>query len=156
MKKRFPLIHSLSKAGDVRVTFAHLCDHAMVSKEGKLSVIGIFSRIQARDLPTTHLMAYLAFELELTHAEVNRDFQVRVDLVNPDGRSLFRTDATVRVDGPAKVGARPRFGQVIPLPAVRFDTTGPHSINIWLDGRPDRSVEFEVARIQDPRVAHGS
>jgi len=40
----------------VRLNFLHTCDQAMLSNDGKVSIIGLFQNINTRSLPAAHPM----------------------------------------------------------------------------------------------------
>lgn len=129
----------------MRVTFAHLCDYALISNDGKLSLIGITDTLFVPALPFNYPSFAIAFQIELNHAEINREFPMRLDIMGPDGEVLLRMEAKGAVQGTPRVGTNTRFGQVVTAQGVQFKTEGPHSVNIWLDGRPEQPIEFAVS-----------
>lgn len=128
----------------MKIAYAHLCDYASISREGKLSVNGIFSRISPPRLPHVHPQAYLAFGIELTYAELSMDFPVRIDFVDSDGGPLFRAEARLAVPGHAKVGERVEIAQIIGMGMIRFEKEGMYNVNIWLSERLERTLELTV------------
>jgi hypothetical protein len=128
----------------VQINFAHLCDYALVSKDGKLSVIGIFSGIVVRDLPATHPRSFLAFEIELKPAEVNRPVKVRIDCVNADGGQLFSAALEMKIEGPGRIRDRPRFSQVVGIDNLHFVQSGDYNFNFWLNENLAFELAFEV------------
>lgn len=126
------------------VRFAHLCDYALISNDGKLSVLGIFSAIRVRDLPAQHPRASLAFEIELNHAEVGKSIRLRIELTDADGRKLFTANADLVVEGQAKLGENPRFSQIMTLNNMRFEQSGAHVFNFWLGDSLKHQLTFEV------------
>ena len=143
----------------MRVTFAHLCDYALISKEGKLSILGMFSGMQLSQIPAVQPMMYLAFEIELSPAELNRDFSIRIECTDEDGNRVFQSGAKARVDAKPKPGKRPRFAQVITIRMMQVRRVGPHSIHFWLNEHLDEShtVVFDVELIgqQPPPAIQG-
>jgi uncharacterized protein DUF6941 len=83
----------------MQINFAHLCDYASVSREGKLSVMGIFDKINAQQLPYTHPQAFLAFQIEINSAEAGRPFAIEIHCVDADGNEVFKNQGQGRWSG---------------------------------------------------------
>lgn len=136
----------------MQISFAHLCDHALIDQQNKLSIIGVFGVITTQNVPTLHAGSYLAFEIQLNPAELNRRFPLRIELVDEDGAKLMEANANIEVGGTAKLGETPRVPQVLPLPPIKFEREGPHSFNFWLNDIHSKHIDFEV-RTVDPGTA---
>lgn len=130
----------------MKVRYAHLCDYAVISREGKLSVMGIFNRINSKQLPAVHPNACLAFEIELNHAEVNREIALKIEVVDADGSRLASIDGAITVSGARKIGTRPRVPQIIRFSQMQFPAEGPYNVNIWLNERLEYQLDLAVAR----------
>lgn len=136
----------------MRVTFAHLCDYATISREGKLSVLGIFSNINTTSLPMIHPMLFVVFEIEMSAGELNRDIHAVVEAVDEDGKSIAKAEGSFRValTGKPTPGERPRVPQVLPMPGLRFEKEGLFSWSIWLNKVHQTDIPFRVTRVQTP------
>ena len=144
----------------MEVSFAHLCDYATVSREGKLSVMGIFSRISTGRLPSQHHQAFLAFQLDASSFELNRPFEVEIRCMGPDGEDLLK------VEGKGMVGIKPgatvrpgdlhQFAQVVALKGLPLQRVGGHQIAIFLNGRLERTIRFDVALLGNPDEPSGT
>lgn len=131
----------------MKITFAHLCDYAMLSREGKLSVMGIFSGIRPGQLPYVHPQAYLAFEIELSYAEVNRPVSVELQCIDADGNKSFQATSQLTFKskaGPPKPGDKPKLGQVLGIQNLQFTRACRYDINIFLNGNLSHQIEFEI------------
>lgn len=128
----------------MHIRFAHLCDYALIANDQKLSVLGIFSVFRVADLPATLPRASLAFEIELNHAETNQPIAFRIDLVDADGHKLLTADGEIVVEGPPKIGKRPRFAQIMNFNNLRFERAGAHEFNFWLGGSLKHQLPFQV------------
>jgi len=71
---------------DLSLQLGVLCDYAMISQDGKLSLIGIFDRIGVMQVPVHHPRFFVVAALH-GETEVNA---VEMELVTPDGRSIMR------------------------------------------------------------------
>ena len=130
------------------VTFAHLCDYATVSREGKLSVLGMFTTNNAPQLPYQLPMASLAFELEMVIAELGRPTAVEIRCLDQDGHELFKMQGQVAVEaGPGRqprLGDRPRLHQVIAVAGLEFPRDGAYEVVIFVNGALKKTVPFNV------------
>src|SRR5690349_12260305 len=101
----------------MEVTFAHLCDYATVSREGKLSIMGIFSQINAPKVPIVHPQMFLAFEFSFDYAEVGREFTYEIQIVDEDGHKIWgiETGGAIQSQTPVKPGEIPSVGQIVAI-----------------------------------------
>ena len=131
------------------VTFAHLCDYASISREGKLSVMGIFSQINAAAVPLVHPQAYLAFELEANYAEVGKPFTIDIEIVDEDGAGAVRVhaDGVIQTPAPAKPGEKPRIFQFLTFNNLKLNKFGTYNINLFINQRLARQLEFRTAPV---------
>lgn len=138
----------------MKIPFAHLCDYATVSQEGKLSILGIFTNINAAKFPATHPQMYLAFDLEMKAVEVERQTQIEIHLVDADGEKLFEMKGRVRFRVPegttAKPGVSVRVSQIMVMSGIKFKRPGAHDINIFLNGPLAYTVSFNLTRRELP------
>ncbi len=134
----------------MEVTFAHLADYASVSKEGKLSVMGIFENINVPEFPYTHPQMYLAFRIRLNYAEVGREIPLRIECVDADGNRVFQAMATFQLAAAEgrkpKRGDKPASNQVIGVNGTKFTRSGNHDVNIFMGDKLMAQIEFEVKR----------
>lgn len=136
----------------MKVNFAHLCDYALLSVDGKLSALGIFTRISTAQIPAFHPRAFLVFEIEMHYSELGKPFDVRVDCVDSDGNPILQARTTIQTQGKAKPGDRPLVPQILQMPPIQFNRAGAHEINVFLgsDTSPKASVQFEVFVTETP------
>jgi hypothetical protein len=139
----------------MQVTFSHLADHALVSADGKVSVIGIFEGIVAPSLPYQHGQWFLVFGLEGRYTDANRPHPVRIQCVDADGVEVFRAECTLafgtKEGKPAKPGNDIKHTQALPLPpGIPFQKHGRYDINFFID---DRVVHTHTLTVAPPRVA---
>ena len=83
----------------MQVKLAVVADHANVSSEGKLNILGIFDRIVVSDLPAVHPQMHLIVRLEAHPAERDRPHPVEVRLHDPDGQTVFELKGEVVPEG---------------------------------------------------------
>lgn len=131
----------------LKITFAHLCDHAMVAN-GKLSLIGIFTTLGGPSFPLSHGPFFLAFEVEFVAAEVGRETAMEIQLRDADGGQVFKLDAKIKPGGSPKPGERGTSGQIVKLGPIKFEKPGTYEFAFFLSGALQRSLPFQVVKAE--------
>ena len=129
----------------MNISFAHLCDYAMVSNEGKPSAIGIFGALRPQKLPYAHPSMWLVFEIELSTAELNRQAKVEIDFVDADGKKLITLTTDIHPKGQGRIGDRLVIPQLLQLNGITFRSPGDHAVNFFVNGDLKRSIRLQVA-----------
>jgi hypothetical protein len=143
----------------VKISFVHICDYANVSKDGKLSVMGIFDSISPPALPHKHPAMYLAFEIAIVPAELGRSQKLTIKLVNADGKTQIELSAELTVQAQREVpgGTTLKIPQVSALYGVQLAKAGQYSFDIFINGHHSGSAAFDVVARpkQNPPAAAG-
>lgn len=138
----------------MNVNFALLCDYALLSADGKVSLLGVFTRINAAQLPTVLPRAYFVFELGLDYTEMGKPFEVRVECVDADGSPVLKTRNEITVQGTGKPGDKPTVPQILQLPPLQFKRDGSYDINVFVgtDPSPKNRASFSVVMVSPPEI----
>jgi hypothetical protein len=123
---------------------ATLADYTMVSQEGKLSIIGIFGTIYARQFPATHRNLHLAMVVKCSYADVGTERDIQTHLVDADGRRLVGSRGTLTL--PPDVDRPPTLNLVHVFEEVTFERPGQYSFNIYISGQEVSSLALEVVQ----------
>ena len=101
---------------------------------GKLSVIGIFDTIFARQMPAVHPHCCLAVKLRFDKDEEGQK-RLRLSICNDDGKLVLPAmEIPITVAMPA--GAQTNTIQVVAnIAGMKIETFGEYSIDLELDGR---------------------
>src|SRR5438552_18026622 len=126
----------------MKVEIFTLCDAATVDAAGKLSILGSFDRLSAREAPVTHPQCALAIKLRFKRAEAGQK-RIQIAFVDSDGTSVMTIGATSEVsfhgnDSTATVSLA--IG-ILPLRLPRFDT---YSIDLTVDDQHKASIQLLV------------
>jgi hypothetical protein len=78
---------------------AVLADYANSTNDGKLNVMGIFSRIRSANFPARHSQCHLVISCETNDMDLGKTFPYSVKLQDPDGKKLMGMEGTVTVRG---------------------------------------------------------
>ena len=115
----------------MQVKLAVVADHANVSSEGKLNILGIFDRIVVSDLPAVHPQMHLIVRLEAHPAERDRPHPVEVRLHDPDGQTVFELKGEVVPEGLA--GETITANQIVGINNMVLAKTGEYVFVIFVD-----------------------
>jgi hypothetical protein len=100
---------------------------------GKLSVVGIFDTIFARQMPAVHPHCCLAVKLRFEKFETGQK-RVRLSIADADGKLIFPAmEVPINVVMPPD--AQTNTIQVVAnIAAMKFESFGEYSIDLALDG----------------------
>lgn len=127
----------------MRVKYAMLADYAMLSRDNKISVIGIFDEINAPVLPFTMPQMYVVVALEGEVSEIDQEFTLELLLWDPDGNSLFSLERhfTFAAKEP---GQRPAHNEIGAIGGLPFATAGPYSFIIRVNNEERERLVLQV------------
>ncbi len=115
----------------MQVKLAVVADHANVSSEGKLNILGIFDRIVVSDLPAVHPQMHLIVRLEAHPAERDRPHPVEVRLHDPDGQTVFELKGEVVPEGLA--GETITANQIVGINNLVLAKAGEYVFVVFVD-----------------------
>lgn len=119
------------------VKAALLCDYALTSDDGKLSVMGIFGNVNFPSLPNAYPRFFVVIVLSLeagTHA-------VELGIVDPAGQQMLPEPPTVEVHVEVP-GSDTNL--VIDFNNLPFNRSGVHQVQLFLAGRLIHSIPLAV------------
>lgn len=126
-------------------SLAVLADQAIVARDGKISIIGIFRSIMLRKVP----MVYPKFTVAAIIRQVDRPTKLGIEVVDlKENQTLARLpDATF---------TPPRMGEdlqmIVEMVELPFKTFGKHEVRILVDGKVGKFVPFSVNEAQVPAL----
>ncbi len=125
-----------------------LCDHALISQDGKLSLIGIFDHIGVMQLPAQHPRFFVVAVLQ---GEAKQS-QVHMELAAPDGRSLMREAIAIDPDAIAE-GSGNLIAEITMLP---LEMTGRYEFRMYGDGAMLGAIPLTVNTVaaNEPTPLH--
>jgi hypothetical protein len=127
------------------VKAALLCDYALTSDDGKLSVIGIFGNINFPTLPNAYPRFFVVIVISLD-AGVH---PVRLGIVDPMGQQMLPEPPNVEVNVEL-AGADTNL--VIDFNNLPFQRAGIHQVQLFLDGRLIHSVPLSIQSVDGQGV----
>jgi hypothetical protein len=128
----------------VDVTLAVLADYAVVSQDGKLSVMGIFQEVNPPVLPFALPQMYLVVSFAAGPAEFDTVKDIKIALLDNDGNEMLALEGQVPVPRPPRPGSRAYMNQIIGLHGVTFERPGDYGFAILVGGETKETLSLHV------------
>ena len=128
----------------MEVSLAVLSDFASVTQEGKLNIMGIFGEVNPPGLPFALPLMYLVVVFDGSPAEVGSEKNVRVVMLDGEGREGLRIENNMTVPPAGRPGRRVTFNAILALQGVMFQRPGDYQFSILINGEEKRSVSLQV------------
>jgi hypothetical protein len=118
----------------MRVTVAKFCDYACHVDGGKSTLIGMFDTIGGAEFPLTHPTFFICVELEFQPIEGGRPVEIKLVLIDEDGKELFGVQGNFEAP---KGNARPAtMMQAFRIDNMSFPKAGAYRLDIMGNGQP--------------------
>lgn len=132
---------------NIKLNFAHLCDMAFLSQEGKVNIIGIFKTIFSHNLPTVHPKFSVVVSFLVSNgSQGNHGVKIRMvksgesKSIMPDLSFNFEiNDSMISKDG--------EMNFIADAAGVNFESYGDYEILIILDGNEIKKIPFSVTQV---------
>lgn len=144
----------------MELDFGLLADAATVDASGKLNVLGVFDRIQARDFPARHgrISLVLRFSASVGQAGMH---QVEIRLRGPSSQEVLRLDGRLDLAGGAQQAQEGiKVPHVLNLDGITFPEAGTYFFDIACDGESLLSLPLRLESVSGvpgslPRASGG-
>lgn len=131
----------------MEVRLAVLADAANVSRDGKLNILGEFNQILVSDFPAVHPSMTLVIKVEGDISEVEEEHNLQIRIVNEDGKRVAEIEEIrFRFSEPADAALPASKGMIATLHTAVFEQPGVYSFDIFIDGRYEDAIPFQVIR----------
>lgn len=129
----------------VNAKFALLCDYALISQEGKLSILGEFDRIFTSSDSAVLSRGFVVAKFTGT---VGEDMMLKIQVEHKEsGEVIVENDMQVKLDDNGNGGV------IFELVGVGFKKIGSYIISLRVDKKVIAELPLEVVRISQPKVA---
>jgi hypothetical protein len=109
------------------------CTDAGAGPDGKLNIHGIYSELQAPGFPARQDRMVLVGILEWQR-DLNGRIPFAVDLIDPEGKSIFTIEGHTDVEARPKSKAPAKTQLILPLKNVLFPAPGHYRVRINING----------------------
>lgn len=132
----------------VEVKLQALADLALISQEGKLSIIGIFSLIRSTTVPAQHPQMYIVVMLEADSLDAGKDYPFSIELIDPDGKNIIHPlSGTIKFAKPAP-GEKAAANILLGLNNINFPVFGDYAVKIRLNNEVRGSIPLKVIELK--------
>ena len=132
----------------MKTRIAVLTDHAGLSIEHKLNIMGIFTTINAPKTPVVHPQMKLVTQFEFEAVEAGQH-HMRIILVDDDGHEQFNIAAQVTIQHPHD-GRPVLMNQIFDLAHLSFSAFGEYEFRILIDDELAAEIPLTIAQITPP------
>lgn len=131
----------------MKLQYSLLCDHAFLSIDRKVNIIGVFETINAQNFPVTHNKFVLVGSI----LPSKEKFKMAVDIVSKKSKGSVLTEKQEReVVLPAENSGK-NFNFIIEILNTQFTESGVYSVDIIIDGKVISSQDLVLAQSQEFR-----
>jgi len=127
----------------VKVEILNICDFASVDASGKLTIVGVFNGIWAKERPVVYGLCALVIRIRFDKLEEGLK-KIKIAFVDADGKPVMpviETQIQIRfVPWEPTTSAQ----LVTLISQLRFPNFGEYSIDLAIDGRQEASTPFYV------------
>jgi hypothetical protein len=131
----------------VKVSLALLADCANISREGKLNILGIFDRINAKSLPAIHPQMQLVMTLEADRGDADKGHKLGIELIDADGAKLLSMNGDLKFGQPPP-GEQVRINHIIQLNNIRFEHFGSFEFKILINDEVRKSIPLYINEVK--------
>lgn len=127
-----------------RMRIGVLCDHAMFSKDDKLSIMGIFDRITVPGVPVQHPHFFVVAVLDMEPGT----YTVRLELIDPTGSNVLQDQG---VEIPLAVAFPGQSGNLVAeLNMLPLEFVGLYNFNLYVGEARIGTITLNVDLGQAP------
>ncbi len=120
------------------LNFAHICDMAFLSKDGKLNIIGIFERLNIVKFPVRQ--PKITFVMNLNLQEGEYPFKIRLVHV-ASNKEVAKMEGKINCKKKGKTGLINEFIDTV------FPEPGEYAVEIWINDEPTGKVGFSLHHV---------
>lgn len=128
----------------MHVQFVALCDHVILSVDGKPSVIGIFSDVQVPELPVRLPRISFVARVLFTADEAGRGHKVEVQITDPGGNEIGRPGGDVQLPPPPSTLDTIAVDLPIQMDGFELAAVGRYTFLLHVDGAATAAVQLAV------------
>lgn len=133
---------------NISITLLAACELAQVTQDGKLSLLGIFSRLVARKMP---LRIPRFFMVGMLSGSPLAEHQVSFQILDPSSQ-----DAIQEYQAKVRLGFDGRANVLNELTNATLMSYGTYTVVINIDGQRKGSIEVTVAEPDEPHLDRSS
>jgi hypothetical protein len=126
----------------MKLSYALIADHAFLSIDKKVNIIGVFETINAVDFPVVHPKFVVVGSIEPT----KQVFKMALNIVDAmSGASVIENSTEREIKLPPE-GAPSNFNFIIEIVNINFPSSGNYRVEIVIDGNKLGDIPLKVVK----------
>lgn len=123
----------------VKLNFAHLCDNAFLSKEGKINIIGVFEEIYTSQIPDLNNKMFHSFFIVTNFTVLAGEYIQKIVIKRNDNKEEIFTSPEMKrgIEKDGEIGFIGNFGVVFPI-------YGEYTVEIYLENNIYKKLSLKV------------
>jgi hypothetical protein len=126
---------------------AVLCDYAVISQDGKLSILGMFEDLAAASFPTMIPPFFLVSSWQANPAEFDKEKVIKLMVLGEDGGHLGTLEQSIRIQRPPVPGRPAIINHVIRMEGLILPGAGAYQFVLHVGDDPKVDVPLHVRRL---------
>jgi hypothetical protein len=126
----------------MRLIFAFLADHANITQDGKLNVLGISDHVFSYRFPATHRELFFINSLETDGGDDGTVQIIDVSIIDADGKTIAQAGGEMHIHG-----VRQRINQIHVFQDLLFERAGLYEVHMRLNGNIVSTHGLEVIEL---------
>ncbi|MGV8026237.1 MAG: hypothetical protein AB2L18_06760 [Anaerolineaceae bacterium] len=127
-----------------KINWMYLCDYAYKDVAGKTSIIGMFTDINALQLPTKYQQLFTIMELDKVDSET---FKLEVVISSPSEKEITKK-IVQEVKQQGNAGKVVKMTMIYAFYGIDLTEAGEYHLLLFLDGNCIHSIPFRVHLIK--------
>ena len=128
----------------MKLLYVLLADHAFLSIDKKLNIIGIFENINAARFPVTHPKFVVVSSIEPS----KKEFKMSIVIADGEGRPIMDNVPEQNISLPAAIDRN--FNFIVEIINSTFPKAGDYEVQILVDGKRIGEVPLKVLEANKP------
>lgn len=138
-------LHMTKKNNQQIINFAHICEQAFLSQEGKLNIIGIFQNITTKKLPFAYPKITCALNLNIREKAI-----LKLQIVYGTSKELI-AKMEGNITPKEKQISHMEVGFMSDFQNIRFEKAGLYHFEIWINGKLERIIPFQIHHVESKK-----
>ena len=132
-------------ASGMDIKIAVLCDYAMVSDQGKLNILGIFTDIATQAFPAVLPPIFLVASWEARAGEFGKKKTLGVVFLDAEGHQLGNMEQEVAIPAQPPIPGRPvTLNQIVRLEGLVVPKDGDYAFALQIGGETKAEIPLHV------------
>ena len=130
----------------MKLLYGLLCDHAFLSVDKKVNIIGVFETINAHKFPITHPKFVIVSSIAPTKSK----FKMKLNIAGKDTENPILGDIKEREVNLPETEKKQNFNFIVEVINANFSKAGEYKVEILIDDKVMGEIPFKVLESKIP------